>query len=67
MRIARDTGFNFARVFLNFHVWDAQRDTFLANLRHFVSTAYVPMHGRQDPGDERYLYDNSDSWPSTFA
>lgn len=43
MAIAQRTGFNFARVFLNFHVWDAQRQTFLDNVRHFLTTAHA--HG----------------------
>jgi hypothetical protein len=41
MAIARRTGFNFARVFLNYHVWDAQRGVFLQNLKHFVATAHA--------------------------
>lgn len=40
MAIAQRTGFNFARVFLNFHVWDAERDMFLEKVRHFLASAH---------------------------
>jgi hypothetical protein len=40
MRIAATVGFNFARVFLNYVVWDTQREAFLANLNHFVKSAH---------------------------
>jgi hypothetical protein len=33
MAIAAATGFNFCRIFLNFHVWDAEQERFLSNLR----------------------------------
>ena len=41
MAIAATVGFNFARVFLNYVVWSAQRSTFLKNLNHFVKTAHA--------------------------
>ena len=41
MMIARNTGFNFARVFLNFHVWDALQNTFLDRVEHFLQTAHA--------------------------
>lgn len=43
MTIAEKTGFNFCRVFLNFHVWEAEQHRFLENLQHFVATAHA--HG----------------------
>jgi hypothetical protein len=43
MAIAEQTGFNFCRVFLNFHVWEAQPAEFLANVQHFIATAHA--HG----------------------
>ena len=43
LSIAAGLGFNFARVFLNFAVWDAQRDAFLQNVAHFLRTAHA--HG----------------------
>ena len=43
MAIAQQTGFNFCRVFLNYHVWEAQPAEFLANVQHFIATAHA--HG----------------------
>jgi len=40
MRIAKLAGFNFARVFLNVAVWEAQPKEFLADVAHFISTAH---------------------------
>lgn len=41
MAIAQKTGFNFCRVFLNFHVWSATPVEFIGNLQHFVRTAHA--------------------------
>ena len=43
MGIAEATGFNFCRVFLNYHVWEADPEHFLKNVQHFVATAHA--HG----------------------
>ena len=43
MSIAEAAGFNFCRVFLNYHVWEAEPELFLDNVLHFVATAHA--HG----------------------
>ena len=43
LAIASAAGFNFCRVFLNFHVWEAEEEVFLGKLKHFVATAHA--HG----------------------
>jgi hypothetical protein len=40
MAIAQATGFNFCRVFLNYHVWEADPQRFVENVQHFVATAH---------------------------
>lgn len=39
LRLCKETGFNTIRVFLEFNVWLAEHDSFMANLERFISLA----------------------------
>ena len=41
MAYAGRVGFNFARVFLNYVVWKAEGEDFIAKVAHFISTAHA--------------------------
>ena len=57
MAIARQAGFNLARVFLNVVVWQADADAFVRSLRHFRGHGAPQQFsdGKQGPRYSRYV------------